>query len=85
MFCITRTLIFLYFVMLVLSCPCHFSVDFRDTPRKRAGAVSGSSGFSAEPQLEEVVDENFPVRSSARLMSKFTKTKHFSLCKLWVL
>nr|XP_046246230.1 protein NPAT isoform X2 [Scatophagus argus] len=41
-----------------------------DTPRKRGGAVSGSSGvgrcatatpgFNAEPQLEEAVDENFP-------------------------
>lgn len=49
------------------------SVAFRDTPRKRGGAVSGSSslarcatpaaGVSAEPQLEEAVDENFPVRS----------------------
>lgn len=78
--------------MLILSCPCHFTVAFRDTPRKRAGAVSGSSGasrfnttasgFSAEPQLEEVVDENFPVRGSARLMIKFTKTKHFSLYKI---
>lgn len=93
MFCIRRMLIYLYFT--ILSCPCHFSVAYRDTPRKRAGAVSGSSGagrlntttsgFSAEPQLEEVVDENFPVRGSARLMIKFTETKHFSLCKLWVL
>ncbi|GAA6218255.1 protein NPAT [Lates japonicus] len=41
-----------------------------DTPRKRSGALSGSSGpgrsmttvstLSAEPQPEEVVDENFP-------------------------
>ncbi|XP_019720563.1 protein NPAT isoform X2 [Hippocampus comes] len=41
-----------------------------DTPRKRSGALGGSSGASkhstpasnvtAEPQLEEVVDENFP-------------------------
>ncbi|KAM9359134.1 protein NPAT [Symphorus nematophorus] len=41
-----------------------------DTPRKRGGAVSGSSGpgrcattattLNAEPQPEEVVDENFP-------------------------
>ncbi|XP_041851370.1 protein NPAT [Melanotaenia boesemani] len=41
-----------------------------ETPRKRSGAVSGSSGpprsattvssVSAEPQPEEVVDENFP-------------------------
>lgn len=49
------------------------SVVFRDTPRKRGGPVAGSSGAarfssstgssSAEPQLEEVVDENFPVGS----------------------
>ncbi|XP_029372824.1 protein NPAT isoform X2 [Echeneis naucrates] len=41
-----------------------------DTPRKRSGALSGSSGpgrsaaavsvVNAEPQAEEVVDENFP-------------------------
>lgn len=38
-----------------------------DTPRKRSGAPSGSTGpskpvssLSAEPQTEEVVDENFP-------------------------
>ncbi|XP_073347876.1 protein NPAT isoform X2 [Pagrus major] len=31
-----------------------------DTPRKRGGAMSGSSSLSAEPQHEEAGDENFP-------------------------
>lgn len=54
--------------MVCLKC---FSVVFRDTPRKRSGAPSGSSApsrsataagsSSAEPQPEEAVDENFPV------------------------
>lgn len=48
-----------------------FAAFSRDTPRKRAGAASvpsatnrcstAASGSSADPQLEEVVDENFPV------------------------
>ena len=48
--------------------------DFRDTPRKRSGASSGSGGpgrsattvssVIAEPEPEEVVDENFPVSKS---------------------
>lgn len=50
------------------------SAAIRDTPRKRSSALSGSSGtgrstmivgnHSAEPQPEEVVDENFPVSKS---------------------
>lgn len=54
-----------------------FSVAFRDTPRKRSAALSGSSvpgrsvttasSISAEPQPEEAVNENFPVSSSVML------------------
>lgn len=52
---------------------------FRDTPRKRSGALSGSSGsgrsaatvcsLNAEPQPEETVDENFPVSRSVCLLN----------------
>lgn len=52
---------------------------FRDTPRKRGGAMSGSSGsgrsattvcsINAEPQPEEAVDENFPVSRSVCLLN----------------
>lgn len=57
--------------VLVASSSIIFSAACRDTPRKRSGAPSGSSGpgrgpmtvsnLGAEPQPEEVVDENFPV------------------------
>lgn len=56
------------------------SAAFRDTPRKRAGTGTGtgagtgsstpgryattSGGIAAEPQLEEAVDESFPVSRS---------------------
>lgn len=56
--------------------PIIFSAAFRDTPRKRAGAQSGSSASvsapNVEPQPEEAVDENFPVSTSVR--SVFTHT-----------
>lgn len=51
-----------------------FATVCRDTPRKRAGAAAVASatsrsvaivsGGSTDPQLEEVVDENFPVRKT---------------------
>lgn len=57
------------------------SAAFRDTPRKRSGALSGSSGpsrsaptvssLNPEPQPEEVVDENFPVSKSVSLLLGF--------------
>lgn len=85
-----------HFIGLVLFCSSHVHVAaksiicfavFRDTPRKRGGATSGSSGpgrcaitassFSAEPQPEEAVDGNFPVsRSEFAVLVSLTQ-RHF--------
>lgn len=50
-----------------------FAGAFRDTPRKRGGAPTGSN-LIAEPQLEESSDENFPVSKSVCVDSAFLNT-----------
>lgn len=67
----TDVAIFVKLFLLLSPFQHNFSVAFRDTPRKRGGALTGSSGpgrsapppssLSGEPQPDEVVDENFPV------------------------